>query len=565
MTLEVEFSRPGRFLHQTLDSIDRDCAPPDSHSRPLSPASLLNPSPVYDRVSEVPRPNSAPSNRSSSGPSQPKSVRPLKRALEDCDSGCEPTSKRYRPHLPTSSQSPLPIDDGLSEVLHPSSPLSNLPRDFPSKPPNNLLSKPPSNPQTNRPSSAASQRKSVRPFNRAFGDCDPDCEPAIKRYRPPSPISVKPCPLIEDWLSKVPCPNSASSQPEPVESLHQAFEDYGSIDQMSQSQSQSLKRGSNASTQSPRTGTAHPIYRSVLFNNNVRMDPTGRDMPKEVREMMDTKVLKGRSSPELSEDAVEKILDMAVDLANSAGANVSDLLSTEMFPIAHPDIGKGGNTIWSTEGLPSDPLYDELLLAAPKPDYHCGYPIGQRSDWTRQENLVADYPFARPYTQPARGNKFPFFALELKSEATGGTLWHAENQAAGSGSHCVKSMRWVLKEASPNQDIPVTDCLAFTAALTHREVRFYVHYYSEKDGYFYMTYLQRCETTDPADIRNCHNIVKNILDFGLVIRQKKIKDALALLFPIPDHWKQSQATTVQPAPTTSFNGDARPSKNSRKE
>lgn len=556
MTLDVESPRPVGPLHQTLNSIDRDCAPADRHRQPLSPASLPTLSPVYDRLSEFPRPNSAPSNRSISGPSKPKAVRSLKRALEDCDPGCEPVSKRYRRHSSTSSQSPLPIDDGISKDLHLTSPPSNLPCDSPSKSPKN--------PQTNRSSSAASQPKSVRPLKRALEDCDPECEPATKRYQLPSPISVEPCSRIKDWLSKVSSRSSAPSQPEPVEPLPQAFEDYGSIDQMSQSQGQSLKRGSNASTQSPRANTSSPIYRSVLFNNNVRMDATGRDMPKEVREMMDTQVLKGRSSPELSNDAVEKIVTKAVDLANSAEANVSSLLSTEMFPIDHPDISDGGNTVWSTEGLPSDLIYDEVLLAAPKPDYHYGYPIGQGSDWTRQESSVADHPFARPYTQPARGNKFPFFALELKSEATGGTLWHAENQAAGSGSHCVKSMRWVLKAASPDQDIPVTDCLAFTAAMTHREVIFYVHYYSEKDRYFYMTYLQRCWTTDPADIQKCHDIVKNILDFGLVTRQRRIKEALALLFPIPDLWKQSRAGTVPPTPTASFNGDARPSKTSRK-
>ena len=40
---------------------------------------------------------------------------------------------------------------------------------------------------------------------------------------------------------------------------------------------------------------------------------------------------------------------------------------------------------------------------------------------------------ARPYTQPTRENLFPFFMIEIKSEATGSTLYVAENQAATSG------------------------------------------------------------------------------------------------------------------------------------
>lgn len=54
---------------------------------------------------------------------------------------------------------------------------------------------------------------------------------------------------------------------------------------------------------------------------------------------------------------------------------------------------------------------------------------------------------ARPYTQPARGNSFPFLMIEIKSEAAGGTLHVAENQAAGSGSHSVNSISWLLQEA----------------------------------------------------------------------------------------------------------------------
>lgn len=295
------------------------------------------------------------------------------------------------------------------------------------------------------------------------------------------------------------------------------------------------------------------------------MDLTGRGMPKEIREMMDTQILKGRSSPPLPEERGLEIVEKAAGLADSAEAKVSSLISTELFPVNRLDIGEGGDTMWSTDALPYDPTYDQPL-ATPKPDYHYGYPTGQRSDWTRQQNAVVDHPFARPYTQPARGNRFPFLALELKSEATGGTLWHAENQAAGSGSHCVNALRWLLKQASPTQVIPVTDCVAFTCGITHRDVIFYVHYYSEKDRYFCMSYLQRFSTTDSVDIQRCHSVVKNILEYGIVTRQAKIKDALGQLFPFSEAWKMSRpASTTPSTPATSINKGSRPSKSSRRE
>ena len=54
--------------------------------------------------------------------------------------------------------------------------------------------------------------------------------------------------------------------------------------------------------------------------------------------------------------------------------------------------------------------------------------------------MVLGHPLALPYTQPNLGNTFPFLVVEFKAEATGGTLWHAENQAAGSGAHCVNAL-----------------------------------------------------------------------------------------------------------------------------
>lgn len=255
--------------------------------------------------------------------------------------------------------------------------------------------------------------------------------------------------------------------------------------------------------------------------------------------MTDTKILKGRSSPPLPQKRVLRIVGKAAGLADSAETNVSSLINTELFPVDRLGIGEGRDTTWSTDALPYEPIYGQPL-AAPKPDYHYGYPAGRRSDWTRQQNAVVDHPFARPYIQPARGNRFPLLALELKLEANGGTLWHAENQAAGSGSHCVNALPWLLEQASPAKAITVTGCVAFTSGTTHREVIFYVHHYSEEDRYFYMSYLQRFSTTDSADIQRCHSLVKNILEYGIVTRQARIKDAPGQLFPFPKAWKVSQ-------------------------
>lgn len=74
------------------------------------------------------------------------------------------------------------------------------------------------------------------------------------------------------------------------------------------------------------------------------MDHTGRGMPKGIREMVDTYILKGRSSPPLTGKSARNS-GKGGGLADSAEANVSSLISPELFPVDRLDIGEGGDTM----------------------------------------------------------------------------------------------------------------------------------------------------------------------------------------------------------------------------
>lgn len=399
----------------------------------------------------------------------------------------------------------------------------------------------------------------VRPLKRAFEDTFSDCAPANKHCRLQSPTFLPALTPIYDWLADVPCLSSRrpSNRPSSAPSRLLSSQNLVAIDersypptslatikQMSQSQQgKGLGPGSIRSAQSPRPSTSSPVYRSILVNNNIYMDHMGIKIPENVRTLVDTYILKERSSPRLTQESVLETVETAVDLADSAEGKVSDLIITPMFPVKRRDIGQGGDTTWSAEALPNNPRYQHPL-SAPKPDYHYGYPAGQKSNWKYEENAVVDHPVARPYAQPARGNRFPFLAIEIKSEATGGTLWHAENQAAGSGVHCVNSVRWLLEQVGPDDTYPTTDSIAFTIALTHRQVLVHIHHYSEEEHRFYMSYLKSFSPKDPADVQGCHDIIKNILDYGLSLRQSTIRDALTRLFPFPENWKHSRPASA---------------------
>ncbi|KAN0072828.1 hypothetical protein V8E54_008942 [Elaphomyces granulatus] len=210
------------------------------------------------------------------------------------------------------------------------------------------------------------------------------------------------------------------------------------------------KRDSQASSQTAEPSTSHPLYRALLHGDKI---------PPPVRTLINENILKDPSLP-LSEESVREVRTMAKYLVESAEASVSSLIRTPIYPMA--------------EALPHNYTYGPPV-SAPKPDLHYGYAPGQLSTWSLKENAVADH---------------------LKSEATGGTLWHAENQAAGSGTCCVSGLLWLLKEAAPDKTRCVTDSIAFSVTATQRATQIYVHYYVEEEQRFYMSFVDKIWNTD---------------------------------------------------------------------
>ncbi|KAL9112359.1 MAG: hypothetical protein Q9187_007785 [Circinaria calcarea] len=334
------------------------------------------------------------------------------------------------------------------------------------------------------------------------------------------------------------------------------------IKQMSQQPSQ---HGENAdsglgTSQSGKPGTSHPLYRSTLYNNHITLDFSGRRIPEELRTFADEYILKQRKSPQLGDEAVAKVKDTAEELAECTEGPIAKLIRTDMFPFERPGIAEGGNSPWSTVGLPNNPEY-QYDVAVPEPDTHFGYPTNQRSAWSTAQNNVIAHPVARLYAQPAPGNTFPFLMVEIKSEAAGGSIYVAENQAAGSGSHSVNALLWLLKEAGTYDSSSLKDTIAFTITMSHREAIFYLHWYSEADRRYYMSFLKSYSSMTTKDIRACNNTVKNIIDHGLEVRRPAISTALEALFPFPQHWKRTRPASITPStPATSSAVEMRPSR-----
>ena len=404
------------------------------------------------------------------------------------------------------------------------------------------------------------------PLKRAFvKDFDPELERAPKRRWPSAPAT--------DWLSNIlpllppsplPLHRTESAPPKvdyskipsflfaAIDDLDNGLKSLVPIDEMLGDQGDaSSEQGSTLRPLSRlKIRTSDPKYRSVLDNNYIYVDRSGMEAPEAIKNMIQTQLYKRRKSPPLSQEVLFETVKHTDQWAGSTDNVVNRLLDTPMFPLDRPGLALGGNSQWPSAGLPTNPEYSNHV-ALPKPDFHVGYSIGRRSEWSSREADVIDHQHALPYTQPGTGNRLPFLTLELKSEATGGTLWHAENQAAGSGTFCVKAMQWLLGQATALGTSSMVDTVAFSVSATARQVVFYIHYYSEERGAYLMSYINSYMTTDPQHIQQCHDLVKNIVDLGLGMRQNKLRECLKTLYPqIDTKWKRDYDAIDQRGPPT---------------
>ena len=403
-------------------------------------------------------------------------------------------------------------------------------------------------------------------------------EPAPKRRREESPV------LILDWLSKiqilrphsvpatfednhvhpdnsleiprpptVPAKFNANLVPLTVEDVRGSPKSPLAIDEMGDRRAcdrrdkgrgdddnSSLRTSRSTITRVKRTSSR---YRSVLEGNDVRIDPTGEKISEDVRGLLNTDILKKRTSPPLSQQQLMNTMRSMNKWGSSTENAVNGFISSPMFPIDHPGLSLGGNSPWPRAALPYDQDYG-YPMSTPKPDYHLGYNPGMDSGFSKQQLHVVDHPYAKPYTQPGTGNILPFLTVELKSEATGGTLFHAENQAAGSGTYCQRSMEWLLDQAKASQNLRETDTVAFSMSGTGRLVVLSVHWHSLEDRTYYMSYVKGFQTSEKDQVQACHSTVKNIIDWAVGTRHKRFGNVLQQLFPLSQQWTDKRTATA---------------------
>lgn len=159
-------------------------------------------------------------------------------------------------------------------------------------------------------------------------------------------------------------------------------------------------------------------------------------------------------------------------------------------------------------------------VSRPAPDLTYGLTSSALGD--RVWRLCASFP-RREYSQPMPGLFWPFFVVEFKAPARGGTLPAAINQCAGDGSACL-SAALVLEDSGP----PWSHNIAFSCAIDGQTASIFVHWKSDDTNRpLRVSNLNRYLLSNPEDLSKLSWHVRGILHWGTGERCELIKAALS--------------------------------------
>ncbi|TKA64920.1 hypothetical protein B0A49_12968 [Cryomyces minteri] len=164
---------------------------------------------------------------------------------------------------------------------------------------------------------------------------------------------------------------------------------------------------------------------------------------------------------------------------------------------------------------------DSLLprIRGPVPDITYGI---KPSAFNTPQEICHNQPPLNEIHQPIADLYWPFLAVEIKSQAKGGSLYVATNQCAGSGSACVKAMDILSTDYPLSNDTPL---LAFSCAVDGGTAKLYVHWQSSP-GEFHLATIQRYLLSDPQYLHDLYRHVYSIIHWGTHERLSYIRRVL---------------------------------------
>jgi hypothetical protein len=253
-----------------------------------------------------------------------------------------------------------------------------------------------------------------------------------------------------------------------------------------------------------------------------------REVPASVIDYGHQIITRKRDSPGLQESQVQNAIDTIYSLRNEDEDTIrSGYISTQLLPGPVPYQGMvkmGSNIPSDSTSLPPVPLAPPLSI--PRPDQH--YCL-DRMSFTVEEDNKQSHSALRRYSKPSTAGCWPYFTVELKSEAGGGTFWVAENQNAGNGALCVNAMEKLHSLAKAKYT--EIESISFSCNINAKNAEIWIHYCQNQR--FFSAEFRSCRMRQDEDVVCFRNSIKNIVEFGFTDRLPQIKALLAKI-SLPD-------------------------------
>ena len=310
--------------------------------------------------------------------------------------------------------------------------------------------------------------------------------------------------------------------------------------------------GSKNSTGSKQTciDVTNTNYRSdVLASNRVTFKSATTPLPVNVAAVVNKFVFEQGSS-EMDDTTATEYRDKIIQLGEDAEAELShgfmtmDILSSKAV---EKTLKRVQQMPFTNAILPRAIIPDGLSVAIqticePKPDVAYGYTLQgfTPSQQITQRSTVNGTKLSK-FSRLAKDLYWPFLVVEFKAPAVGGNIYVAENQCAGGGSASLLASQTLHSIASQaNDSADLTDSVAYSAAIDGAAANLQVHWYDAGDETYCLERIHHYDLNRPEDIQKFQLHTKNIVNWGVSSRLKKIRAALDVILTEEMKKKQLQ-------------------------
>ena len=300
----------------------------------------------------------------------------------------------------------------------------------------------------------------------------------------------------------------------------------------------SFERTTSTSRKSERSAASvhDSDYRKSLRYRNIYINH--EDPPSELMRQAHKIISRSRASPELDDEAVQQLIDTSRRVEDEGEEIIIQQLASDIIPamkiISDKRLTSNADQPWSNSvPVPIKPsvLITPPSLPKPKPDLAFGYSAtAYTEDQLGVIELLVDDQFGRSYAVPDQKLHFPFLDIEFKSQAKNGTHYVATNEAAGAGAIALHGTMDLMQRSFGMESINDDEPQFFSISMDHELARINIHWLKapqDEGGYsFHVESLSKHLLTDANGIRAVTRAIKNILDYGVDKRLRRLCEAL---------------------------------------